>query len=85
MGFLDRVEEEDELLDGDVPEFGKGFAEDLKVEGLGLEAGAFAFGTDGVSPVASEKDADVHLVGFGFEPVKEALDAIPAAIVPELF
>lgn len=85
MGLGHGVEEEDELIDGDVPKFGEGFAEDLEVEGIGLEAGAFAFGAGGVGAVAGEEDADVHLIGLGFEPVEEALDAVPAAFVPEGF
>jgi len=81
VGAGDAFEKEEELVEGDVPEFGEGFAEDLEVEGIGLEAGALAVGALGVGAVAGEEDADVHLVGLGFEPVEEALNAIPAAFV----
>ena len=66
-----------------MPEIGEGFAEDLEVEGIGLQTGALAVGAFGVGTVTREEDADVHLVGFRFEPVEEALNAIPAAFLPE--
>ena len=58
---------------------------DFEAEGLGLEAFAAAGGAGGVGAVAGEEDADVHLVGLGFEPVEEAFDAIPVAGLPEGF
>ena len=85
VGFGDFLEEGGELVDGDVPEFGEGFVENPEVEGVGLEAGALAVGAGGVGAVAGEEDAHVHFVGLGFEPVEEALDAIPSFLGPELF
>ena len=66
-----------------MPEIGEGFAEDLEVEGIGLQTGALAVGAFGVGTVTREEDADVHLVGFCFEPIEEALDAIPSAFAPK--
>ncbi len=56
---------------------------DFEAEGFRLEAFAAAGGAGGVGPVAAEEDADVHLVGLGFEPGEEAFDAIPVAGAPE--
>ena len=85
MGAGDAVEKKDELVDGDVPKLGESFAEDFKMEGIGLEAVALAVRARGVGAVACEEDADVHLVGFCFEPIEEALDAIPSILGPEGF
>ena len=48
-----------------------------------MEALSSAGVAGGVGAVAGEEDADVHLVGFGFEPVEEAFDAVPATGFPE--
>ena len=83
VGAGDAVEEEDELIEGDVPKLGERFSEDFKMKGVGLESAALAVGAGGISTVAGEEDADVHLVGFCFEPIEEALDAIPSAFAPK--
>jgi len=44
-----------------------------------LEALAVAFGAGGVGAVAGEEDADVHFVGFGFEPAEVAFHTVPGA------
>ena len=85
MSDCEIVEPGEEVGDGEGPEVGEGFAVDLEAEGFGLEAAAAAGGAGGVGAVAGEEDADVHLVGLGFEPVEEALDAIPIAGLPEGF
>ena len=82
LGYL--LKEVDKLVDGEVPKGREGFVEDLEMEGVGLEAGALAVGAGGVGAVAGEKDADVHLVGFCFEPVEEALNTIPTFFGPKL-
>ena len=85
MGLGNFVKEGDELVDRNMPKLGKGFVVDFEVKSVGLKSGALTFGTNGVCAVASEKDADVHLVSFCFEPIEEALDAIPAVFLPKLF
>ena len=39
----------------------------------------FALRAGGIGAVTAEEDADVHLVGLGFEPAEVAFDAVPGA------
>jgi hypothetical protein len=64
-------------------EFGHGFACEVPEAGFGAVAMARTVGTDAVSAVAGEKHADVHFVGFGFEPAEEAADSVPVTRIPE--
>ena len=76
-------EEGEEISDGHGPEFGEVFAFDLEAESFGLEAFAAAGVAGGVGAVAGKEDADVHLVGFCFQPIEETFHAVPAAGLPE--
>ncbi len=77
-------EPREEVADGKGPELGEGFVIYLEAKRLRLEAFATAGVAGGVGTVAAEEDADVHLVGAGFHPVEEALDAIPSAGLPRV-
>jgi hypothetical protein len=46
-------------------------------QGIGLEPAATAGGAGSVGAIAGEEHADVHFVGFGFEPFEVAADAVP--------
>ena len=59
---------------------GIGLAADAPEQALGLEAGAGASGTGGVTAVLGQQDPDVHLVGLGLQVLKEALDAKPVLL-----
>jgi len=72
-----------EFADGELAEFGEVFTVDLEAEGFRLEALAATRIAGGVGAVAGKEDADMHLVGFGFQPVEETLHAVPAAGLPE--
>ncbi len=81
--FLDFVDEGGEVFDGKLPQVGEGFVVDFEGEGFGTEATSTAGSALSVAAIASEKNADVHFVGFGFHPIKEAFDAIPLVVLPE--
>ena len=77
------LEEIREFGEGERVEFGHGFACEVPETGFGAVAMARTVGADAVSAVAGEKHADVHFVGFGFEPAEEAADSVPVARIPE--
>ena len=63
------------LGDGHRADFGDRFSGDAHGARFGAQARAVAFGADGVSAIAAEKNAHVQFVFFAFEPGEEALDA----------
>ena len=83
VGFGDGegVQEGQQIGDGELPEVGDGFAGETVVVGVFFEAAAIAIRTGGVGAEAGEEDADVHLVGAGFEPFEEAANAVPVATI----
>jgi hypothetical protein len=86
-GFWEVCEEVEGVADREGVELGDGEAIAVGIgkvpaEGLWLEACAAAGGAGFVAAVAGEVNADVHFVGFGFEPLEEAVDAIPEAFAP---
>ena len=72
----------DQVRDGEKPDIGDGFSADAELKGVLLEATAAAIATGGVSAEAAEEDADVHLVGAGFQPVEEPAHTIPLLVRP---
>jgi hypothetical protein len=76
------LDEGQQIGDRKLPEVGDGFVLETEVIGLFFQAAAVAIGTGGVGAEAAEEDADVHLVGAGFEPFEEAAHAVPLAVLP---
>ena len=72
----------DQVRDGEKPDIGDGFSADAELKGVLLEATAAAIATGGVSAEAAEEDADVHLVGAGFQPVEKTAHAVPLLVRP---
>src|SRR5207245_7690638 len=64
--------------DGQRRDIGERLAVDAKEECRGLEPRTPAVGTGAVAAVAREQDTDVHPVGLRFQPLEEAVDAVPA-------
>jgi hypothetical protein len=62
--------------DGQLVNLGNVLTTDAVEERLRLEATAIARSAGAVGTVAREKNPNMHLVGFGFEPAKETADPI---------
>ena len=53
------------------------FGADASKERVGFKTSAVAVRAGSVAAIAGEHDADVHLVGFRFEPFEEMFNAVP--------
>tara|TARA_B100000927_G_C16116663_1_gene329453 strand:- start:37 stop:405 length:369 start_codon:yes stop_codon:yes gene_type:complete len=71
-----------QLLDGKLVQVRQTVAVPKPAKGFGLEASAVAMRTFNVGSETREEDANMHLVGFLFQPVEEALDPVPGIAVP---
>ena len=71
-----------QLIDGKLVEVRKPVAVPKPAKGFGLEASAVAMRTFNVGSETREEDANMHLVGFLFQPAEEAFDPVPRIAVP---
>ena len=71
-----------QLLDGKLVQVRKPVAVPKPTKGFGLEASAVAMRTFNVGSETREEDANMHLVGFLFQPAEEAFDPVPRIAVP---
>ena len=76
---LQRAEEDARFFDGELADFGDGFAGDPYRASFGTQARAAAIGASSVSAIAAQEHADVELVFFALEIIEEAFDAVEFA------
>jgi hypothetical protein len=83
VGGFDFLKEGAEFGQGERVELGHGFPGDPPVGSLGAVPLTGAGGAGAVGSITSQKDADMHLVGFGFKPSKKPADAVPVSRFPK--
>jgi hypothetical protein len=83
VGGFDFLKKGAEFGQGKRVELGHGFPGDPPVSGFGAVSLAGAGGASAIGSITSQKDADMHLVGFGFKPSKKPANAIPVSRFPK--